>query len=67
MELSPITEAEFALLDVWSGVSDVAYQHFLRHNGYKTLDRFDEDALRGSLVEIASGEPAIDLSIVYGS
>lgn len=65
-ELSPLTHEEFVALDHWVGDSDTSWNYFKRHNHMHEIDSFNEEALLGSRIELLSGEPAIDWSIVYG-
>lgn len=43
IELSPLSYSEFMALDKWSGSSDMAYEDWLRHNGYADLQDYDQE------------------------
>lgn len=45
VELSPITYKEFMAIDIWNGGSDIAYDEWLRKNGYVEADQYRIEAL----------------------
>jgi len=70
-ELTPITFEEFDKFDKWVGSSDMAFNHFLRHNNFHELAEdshmpFNDEALRHAKLIIEEGEPEIDWSVTYG-
>lgn len=65
-ELSPLTFEEFDKYDHWRWESDSAFDHFLRHNHFHELSRYNEDALKIGEIVLELGEPTIDWSILYG-
>lgn len=53
-ELSPLTFEEFKLTDLWQGYDDMAYEHFLNHNGLKDISDFSIKDLIGSTIQFTN-------------
>lgn len=53
VELSPITYREFLAIDQWSGSSDMAYEDWMRHNGYEDADNYCDDTLANASFSVS--------------
>ena len=49
LNISPITYQEFMILNLWTGASDMAWEAFLRRNGFEDPRDYRDETLKGSV------------------
>jgi len=65
-ELSPITQEEFELMFAVRGDVELAYEAFLKYNGYQEILNIPYHEMTNAKVIIKKGEPKIELPKKYG-